>query len=139
MRHPVNRLSCLLGPWVLLAACGAPEPEPEGRPIDLRDNILEQGIIDCTTRQDTGYVNGDAFVVEHVIVCPGAAPTTLRAMLQAGLAEAWRAGHQRVTFMLPEDDERLPDAPALGRLALGLGFLPFATQDGVTWWTRWRP
>jgi len=87
----------------------------------------------------TGYVNGDAFVVEHVIVCPGAAPTTLRAMLQAGLAEAWRAGHQRVTFMLPEDDERLPDAPALGRLALGLGFLPFATQDGVTWWTRWRP
>ena len=51
-----------------LAACSAVEPPAEGIPVDFEDNLLEQGIYDCTQRTDTGYSNGNAFTITVVTV-----------------------------------------------------------------------
>jgi hypothetical protein len=58
------------GIGIVLSAlgCGAPAPQAEGLPIDTRDNILEQGVIDCSPWQDTGYVQGSPFPITLVRV-----------------------------------------------------------------------
>lgn len=37
-------------------------------PVDLEDNLLEQGVYSCSERQDTGYRNGNAFPITVVTV-----------------------------------------------------------------------
>jgi hypothetical protein len=53
------------------AACANPD---DGRdhfePIDTRDNLLEQGVYNCTEHTDTGYRQGDAFTI-HVVTVDG--------------------------------------------------------------------
>ncbi len=42
--------------------------EEEGEPVDLRDNLAEQGLIDCAERTDTGYTSGTSFPITVVTV-----------------------------------------------------------------------
>ena len=58
----------------------------------------------------TGYLDGDTFHVEHVIVFNGAAPTALMAMLREGIERAWAMGCRRIEWYVPYHS----------RLALGL-------------------
>jgi len=53
-------LALLGGIGILLSAlgCAPTDPQAEGMPVDTRDNILEQGIIDCGEWPDTGFVQG---------------------------------------------------------------------------------
>ncbi len=37
-------------------------------PIDLRDNVELQGLVDCTERGDTGYTHGSSFAIDVVTV-----------------------------------------------------------------------
>lgn len=52
----------------VLTTCGPGEPQPEGMPVDLRDNIDQQGLIDCTPYQATGDSQGNAFPITLVTV-----------------------------------------------------------------------
>ncbi len=54
---------------VPLFVAGCPAAlQDEGAPIDTRDNVLEQGMVDCTESQDTGYSHGNAFPITVVTV-----------------------------------------------------------------------
>jgi hypothetical protein len=55
---------------VVTSACAleAGGEADEVEPADLRDNIAEQGLIDCTEHADTGYTSGDPFTISVVTV-----------------------------------------------------------------------
>ena len=79
----------------------------------------------------TGYPIERMFVVEHVVVFPGASRGALVEMLTAGLEEAWRRDFQEVVFWVPRTF-RL--AAALIRVAGGLGFQEYAQPAECERW-----
>ncbi len=63
-------LAVILSALVLacLTACTTDVVDHESEPLDLRDNLAEQGLIDCTERTDTGYTSGTSFAITVVTV-----------------------------------------------------------------------
>lgn len=66
----VISLSALVvtGVGMAFGGCALPTSNDEDEPIDTRDNIAEQGLMDCTERSDTGYSHGTAFAISVVTV-----------------------------------------------------------------------
>lgn len=77
----------------------------------------------------TGYDQGTRFIVEHVIVLPGAPRATLGRMMRAALHEAWQH-YAAVSFFLPPESPWRP-------FAARLGFVAYA-EDLGTWYIAWK-
>ncbi len=89
--------------------------QPNGRPL---------GVV-------TGHEMGATFIVEHVIVFPGG---SLRALLRAGLEEAWR--HYDTLILC------LSARYSLARwwtIVERLGFSPYDTEGDLTYFVAYRP
>ena len=52
----------------LLAACGPGAERTEGPPDELDIDMSERGLIDCSERTDTGYVDGNPYAITVVTV-----------------------------------------------------------------------
>ena len=61
-------LAVLVMPAAFMPLVACEPMREEGALIDTRDNVLEQGQIDCTERSDTGYTSGTAFAITVVTV-----------------------------------------------------------------------
>jgi len=81
----------------------------------------------------TGYLNAaGGFVLEHVIVFPGAPPKTLEEMLTFSLREAWNREYPYVLIEIPASH---PRHKALTAMARHFGFAEQVTGK----WTLHRP
>lgn len=83
----------------------------------------------------TGHRTDDYFVLEHVIVFPGAEPSTLLRMLYAGIREAWERGYTAIIYHLPHAFEH---TPTLERVGERLGFAEYAQEEDCRWFIRWK-
>jgi hypothetical protein len=68
------------------------------------------------------------FVLKHVVAFK---PGTLLPLLRAGIAEAKALGYRRIRLGIPDD---FPPAQALGRAAERVGCVPYAHEDGWTYY-----
>ena len=84
----------------------------------------------------TGHRQRNTFVLRHVIVFPGAPPTTLMQMLYGGLDAAWEHGYASVVFHLQHDH---PATRGLAAVAARLGFAAYAWDTDRTWYWLPRP
>lgn len=84
----------------------------------------------------TGYVEGQTFHVEHVIVFNGAEPDALMAMLREGIEEAWAMGCQRIEWYVPIRDFR--GTPGLTEIGRRLGFREDRREGDMAYFVRDR-
>ena len=84
----------------------------------------------------TGYARDDGVVLEHMIVFPGAPPSTLVSMLAEGAETAWAHGYAFVIFGLPH---AMPRRDQLVSLARSVGADVYAQDEQAAHFVLRRP